>query len=471
MTPPQVFAIISLALIAATVAATSFTQASFFRQAIVDRVSSIIYDMVRAIVLEQEDEHQLSLADMEHYKESAAQKRLEHSFQALQKLSGVVLIKVFNRDQTIVWSDRPGLIGTRLTSNKTDLVRAMNGEVRAVFDRSDWGLSETAAGRQHPIIEFYVPFALKNADGSSNTATGVVSIYRAPDQLNETIQRGLVLLWLVTGLGGMVLFIALYRLFRSVYYRQRETESRFAKFTTEHERIMRIEKLSALGQMVSEIAHQLNNPLVGVVNLAELAEREADDPRRVRELLAEVRKAGDHCRGFVQRMLLINKVARSDPQPTDMSGLVRETIAFFQQSLGGQPRVIFESPEQAVSAEVDPVLVRHALFNLIHNAGQSEPVGPVVVSLAPEARGGVPGCRLTVSDSGTGITPEVQAKLFTPFFTTRPGGTGLGLSVAQNVAEQHGGIIRAENRPEGGARFSIWLPAQRQGHETKYSGR
>ena len=462
MTPPHVFAAISLVLIAATAAATSFTQASFFRQAIIDRVSSVIYDMVRVDILEKEEEHQLSLSDLERYVDSTAQQHLEHSFRGLKKLSGVVLIKVFNRNRTIVWSDLPGLVGTNLTSNKDDLDRAMQGEVRAVFNRSDWGLPPMTTLSRAPIIEFYVPFALRNADGSSGATSGVVSIYRAPDELNETIRHGLLLLWLVTGLGGLILFIALYRLFRSVYYRQRETESQFAKFTMEHERIMRIEKLSALGQMVSEIAHQLNNPLVGVVNLAELAEREADDPRRVRELLAEVRKAGDHCRDFVQRMLLLNKVTRSEPQPTDMNGVVRETIAFFQQSLGGHPAVNFESPAQPVIAEVDPVLVRHALFNLIHNAAQADTMGPVVVALAPEARNGVPGCSVTVSDSGPGIAPEVQGKLFTPFFTTRAGGTGLGLSVAQHVAEQHGGTIQAENRSEGGARFTIWLPAQKQ---------
>jgi signal transduction histidine kinase len=66
-----------------------------------------------------------------------------------------------------------------------------------------------------------------------------------------------------------------------------------------------------------------------------------------------------------------------------------------------------------------------------------------------------------VSDRGSGIKPEVAAKLFTPFFTTRSGGTGLGLSVTQHIVAQHGGSIRAENNPGGGARFVIWLPASR----------
>jgi len=98
---------------------------------------------------------------------------------------------------------------------------------------------------------------------------------------------------------------------------------------------------------------------------------------------------------------------------------------------------------------------------LIHNAALAKPGGPVTVSLAPEERQGVAGYRITVSDCGSGIKPEVVAKLFTPFFTTRPGGTGLGLSVAQHIVVMHGGSIGGENRPEGGARFMIWLPTSR----------
>jgi len=112
--------------------------------------------------------------------------------------------------------------------------------------------------------------------------------------------------------GGGVLFFALFRLFRSVYYNQRAAEMQFAKLSNEHGRMMQIEKLSAMGQMVSEIAHQLNNPLVGVINLTELAEREPGTPQRVKELLGEVRRAGHHCHGFVQRMLLINRATHSD---------------------------------------------------------------------------------------------------------------------------------------------------------------
>jgi signal transduction histidine kinase len=213
--------------------------------------------------------------------------------------------------------------------------------------------------------------------------------------------------------------------------------------------------------MVTEIAHQLNNPLVGVINLAELAEREIGNQARVKELLGQVRTAGEHCREYVQRMLGLSQLARSETQVTDLGRLVQETVVFFLQSLSQHPVAAFEAPAEPISCEVDPVLIRNALFNLIHNAAQADQNGPILVSLTREQRDDKLGYSLAVSDRGSGIPPGAADKIFTPFFTTRSDGTGLGLSIAQQIAVLHGGTISSENRPDGGSRFTIWIPANR----------
>ena len=461
LTPPQTFTTVSLLLIVLLVLGITFTQSSFYGQAIIDRESVIFRDMVNAIALQQEHEHHLYPSDVERDPKPGVQKRLADTFGVLRKLSGVTLIKVFNRDKTIVWSSEPSLVGKyAVTRHPADLEKALGGEARAVFIQGKRTLETAYMFPRLSLIEFYVPFTLgKHNISTDGKPSGVLAIYRFPQELNRTIHHAIFLLWLVTGVGGAILFGALYTLFRSVYYRQREAESQFAKLSTQHQRLVQIEKLSAMGQLVSEIAHQLNNPLVGVINLAELAERETVDPKRTKELLGEIRKAGDHCRRFVQQMLRFNQVARSEPQLIEMKTLVRETIAFLRQSMTSNPVVTLEAPDSDVMLEVDPVLIRHALFNLLHNAVLASPGTPVLVSLASEEVRGSPGWCLSVADCGSGLTPEVKAKLFTPFFTTRDGGTGLGLSVAQHIVLQHGGSIRAENKPDGGALFVIWLPA------------
>lgn len=455
--PPRLFAVTSLLMIVLMLTATGFTQAPFFRQTIIDREAVIVRDMVNALA----GEHGVSAFDLESYKNVVAHQHLNQSFNSLKGLSDFVHVKVFNRDDVIVWSDDPNLIGTKRTAHMEHLTQAMHGKVQAVFNPAIIGSSVFDPGSAAPAtIEFYVPL-LHKSEGQPSDVIGALSLYRSPDQLNEAIRHGLYLLWSVIGAAGLILFLALFKLFNMVYSRQKNAELQFSKLTAEHQRIVQIEKLSAMGELVGEIAHQLNNPLVGVLNLTQLAEREAEDPQRVRELLAEVRKAGIECRESVQRILRINQISRSEPQMTDMKELVQDAIKFCHQSIGRQHIVEFSAPGKDVTLNVDPVLIRHALFNLIHNAILAAPERVVTVSLASEQNEGVPGYVLSVTDSGGGFSDEVAAKLFKPFFTTRPHphGTGLGLSVAQHIAMKHGGLVRAENLPAGGARFSIWLPA------------
>jgi signal transduction histidine kinase len=262
--------------------------------------------------------------------------------------------------------------------------------------------------------------------------------------------------------GGIVfgLFYAVLDRVEKDYRRQREMETQFARLSTEHQRIVQLEKLSEVGRTIGEIAHQINNPLVGVVSMAQLAQREADDPVRVRQLLGEIRQAGSDCHAFLARMLAFTRVSRSDRKPTEMTALVRDTLALFQQSTDQHPRVVAALPDGPVILDVDAVLIRHALFNLLTNAAQANPPGGAIAVRLQPAQGpsGTPGWSLAVIDEGSGLAEDVRDKLFTPFFTTRPDGTGLGLAVVKHVAMLHEGEITADNRPANGAVFALWLP-------------
>lgn len=455
ISPPRTFATISLAMIVVMLTATGLTQTPFFRQTIIEREAAIVRDMVNALALE----HELTARDFEDYRVGESKEKLEQSFGALRGLSDVVLVKVFDRENVIVWSTDPNLFGTKRTAHLDHLAHAMTGQIHAVFNSAVGQSTIFDRGAVSPAtIEFYVP--IFKAPGNTNSEViGVLSLYRKPERLNSTIRHGLYLLWSVISGAGFILFFALYKLFKAVYSRQVLAERKFSKLTADHQRIVQIEKLSAMGELVGEIAHQLNNPLVGVINLTQLAEREAGNSRRVNELLADVRKAGNECRDIVQRILRINQISRAVSQATDMVELVNDTIKFCQQTLGHQQQIEFRPPHQTVTLNVDPVLIRHALFNLVHNAILAAPDGIVRVGLEPAQKDDLPGYELSVSDTGMGFSPDIAAKMFEPFFTTRPEGTGLGLSVAQLVAVKHGGSIWAKNLENAGAQFNIWLPA------------
>lgn len=306
------------------------------------------------------------------------------------------------------------------------------------------------------------PVPLRDTEGRE---LGELVVLRDITALEEMFQLSIgvsILVSLLVGLGLLgVLYAALDRVERD-YRRQHELEHQLLRLDTEHQRILQLEKLSALGTMVGSIAHQLNNPLVGVVNLAQLAERDTDVPSHLRELLHEIRTAGEDCRDFVKRMLAFSRVSGFEGKPTDMTSLIEDTVLLFRQAEKQHLPVGMDLPATAVNLAVDPVLIRHALFNLLMNASQHSSADdtPITISLTPhtDATRGVPGWSLTVTDHGRGMTPEVLAQIFVPFFTTRTDGTGLGLPVVQHVALLHGGQVTASSEPGNGTRIALWLP-------------
>ena len=281
---------------------------------------------------------------------------------------------------------------------------------------------------------------------------------------HNTITLVAILSLLVGGIVFGIFYVILSRVERD-YRRQHEVEIQLSRVNTEYQKLIQVEKLSAMGLMVSEIAHQLNNPLAGVINMAQLAERETGNSERTKELLIQIRLAGKDCHAFVGRMLGFTKISCFDHKPTDLNRLIQETISLFQESSGIDSKIECDLPGDGPTLDLDPILIRHALFNLLTNAAQANPPdGTINVTLVAEARqqGRAPGWCLSVRDEGPGLADAVQNKIFTPFFTTRAEGTGLGLPVVQHVAILHEGEITGTNAKNGGAYFSLWLPDTRK---------
>jgi len=310
-------------------------------------------------------------------------------------------------------------------------------------------------------------------DDASGQRIGDLVVMRDMTTLQYTFLRSTSIMTLLSliAAGGVLglYYFAMDRLARD-YQRQHEMEHQLLRMNTEHQRMLQIEKLSALGTMVGEIAHQLNNPLVGVVNLAQLAIREADDPARTRELLAEIGHAGEDCHALIQSMLRFSKVSSFESSEVLLADVIEEAAMLFRQTEGRRTPVVILRPARAVVLTVDPILIRHALFNLLTNAAQAtEGEGDIVIALEPARHpdSGLPGWLLSVSDQGKGIAQEHMEHIFEPFFTTRKDGTGLGLPVVQQVALLHHGSVSVRARPDGGTQFAIWLPEDKPASTTQ----
>jgi two-component system sensor histidine kinase HydH len=219
---------------------------------------------------------------------------------------------------------------------------------------------------------------------------------------------------------------------------------------------LRAEQLGAVGRLAAGVAHEVRNPLMAIKMLVGSALRERGGPGLTAEDLRVIHGEIGRLEETVQSLL---DFARPQPPrrgPCDLTACAADA-ADLVRPRASQQRVVIDvqRPDGPVTVSADAGQVRGLLVNLLLNACDAMPRGGRV-SVEVGASGG--DARLTVCDTGPGIAADVLPKLFTPFVSTKPTGTGLGLSVCRRVARDHGGDITADNRPEGGACFTVTLP-------------
>jgi PAS domain S-box-containing protein len=215
------------------------------------------------------------------------------------------------------------------------------------------------------------------------------------------------------------------------------------------------EKLAALGRLVSGVAHELNNPLAGISALAQALILDEPLDEGSRRVVESIRAEATRAAQIVTDLLTFARQRPLRRTEVDLEALVREVVGAAGRRRGTWT-VELASSMPVVHADADQI--RQVILNLVANAEQAMPAsgGEGAVRLWADEET----VSVEVTDTGPGVAPDVMARIFEPFFTTKPvgGGTGLGLSISHGIIRAHGGDIRAENRPGGGARFWFELP-------------
>jgi two-component system NtrC family sensor kinase len=229
---------------------------------------------------------------------------------------------------------------------------------------------------------------------------------------------------------------------------------------TTHAQLVQSEKLSAVGELAASVAHEVKNPMVGIVGFAQLGQ-ESTDPAEVHEYFTLIEQDAFRANKILQNLLEFSRPPEVELEELRINDVVAGALQLCRhqvQMAGAKVETTLADALPAVRGNSNQL--RQVLLNLVLNAGQAmadSPVRQLTVTTARAAEGGV---ELRVADTGPGIAEEVRAKLFKPFFTTkrRGQGTGLGLSVSRSIIEAHRGTIRVESAPGQGATFIIRLP-------------
>ena len=229
-------------------------------------------------------------------------------------------------------------------------------------------------------------------------------------------------------------------------------------------RLTQSEKLAALGQFVAGIAHELNNPLQGVLGHLELLRATGAFPKQLRKEVQTIYREADRAAKIVRNLLVFAGSRRLARRSVSVNAILQKVLALRAPACRAVDiEVVRHYDEKLPRVPSDPLLLHQAFLNIVMNAEQAIAAtgrpGRIVITTSVAPRGG----RIvaTVRDTGAGIPADVLSRIFEPFYTTKEvgKGTGLGLAIAYGIVQEHGGQIVAANHPEGGAVFTIELPA------------
>jgi signal transduction histidine kinase len=233
----------------------------------------------------------------------------------------------------------------------------------------------------------------------------------------------------------------------------------YRKLQDNFESMKRAERLFALGQLSAGLAHEVRNPLASIAGAAGILQRNPRLEKKDSECAAIIAKESRRLNDLVTHFLDFARPKSPHFQAIDAGQLFDSVLQLAAHATEGQAEIVLRRQVDSGlgTFEGDPELLTQVLVNLLINAIQAMPDGGEVV-LSGEMRGGR--ALIQVRDQGCGIGAQDRDRIFDPFFTTKQTGTGLGLSVAHQIVEQHGGILTAEANADRGTTFSMLLPVQ-----------
>ncbi|MGA8890221.1 MAG: ATP-binding protein [Anaeromyxobacteraceae bacterium] len=248
---------------------------------------------------------------------------------------------------------------------------------------------------------------------------------------------------------------------------EEKVEERTSELRAAQDTLVRTEKLSSLGKLSASIAHEINNPLAGILTFAKLMIRTIEhgpvgdaERRTLVKQLALVQRESERCSAIVRNLLDFARERPLQLKDVDVNQVVEEVFQLVANQVAIQGLLVEKDLARVPMVDADFGQIRQAFMNIVINAIEAIGRGGhlrVATRPLPEEDG----VEIVFQDDGPGIPPELMQKIFDPFFTTKEKGTGLGLSVVYGIVDRHKGRVSVDSEPGKGTRFTIRLPAAR----------
>jgi two-component system NtrC family sensor kinase len=239
---------------------------------------------------------------------------------------------------------------------------------------------------------------------------------------------------------------------------ERKVEERTAELKRMQAQMIQSEKLVAVGKLAAGVAHEINNPLTGVLTNSSLMLEDLADDHPWREDIQTIVNETLRCRKIVKGLLDFSRQTRPQRTLLDLNQVVEDTLSLVRnQTVFRNTKIVYELDPHLPTVLADADQMRQVVLNIVLNAAEAMVQGGEL-RLASASNVAKKAVELRISDTGPGIPDEVRARIFEPFFTTKKTGTGLGLAVAYGIIERHHGEIRIDSARGKGTTFTISVP-------------
>jgi len=217
------------------------------------------------------------------------------------------------------------------------------------------------------------------------------------------------------------------------------------------EQIAQNQKMSVLGKLANDVAHLLSNPLTGIRSMAQILSEETQD----KDNFLEIERATHRCQKIITNFIQFSRQTNKD-LTCDLNKVVHQTLPFLKTMIQTK-KILLDLEDEKILVQAEPCLLQQVIFNLVRNALQAvNEKGQVCMKTSIDTS--VNQAQLSVRDNGCGIPEHLQKKIFSPFFTTKSEGTGLGLRISYQVIKKFGGQLQVQSKAEEGSCFTFSLP-------------